>query len=167
LSPIKKLVHRVWWWVVSRLYPPTPIGGIGYMEVSEYTPEQSERIRNTLAGAMRELAQVDGGFSDAVTSQLRMVVAMRVAGPPIAGAAVWVRAYISRFDGAEATSARALACRLLWAAVYTKLHIEADRMGVVADETSIRQACFEEEVRFVKNFENWPDWLEYIQRDQP
>jgi hypothetical protein len=123
----------------------------------------AELVRVT-SEALSRISAAGQGFGELVTSHLQAVVA---AEDPSTTTAVSVRAYASDFRGHEAQNGHYLACQLVWAATATRLTWDARRTKRVIDQNALRDACWEAQKRFLSQFQNAYEWIEYLDPDHP
>jgi hypothetical protein len=100
------------------------------------------------------------GFSELVVDHLRFVAAMDVSRGEIQAS---VRGYVHPFVGPARTNGHALACRLVWVATCIPLERDAAAHRKPFDEGAIIRAANEAQRRFVQQFPNAEEWIEYLE----
>lgn len=157
------LIERVYWTIAKKLYRSRDVNGIDFVYVEADTGVSAQQIESTLAKALDVIANAKGGFGELVKSHLRLVAAIRV---PHAYASHNSRAYVSAFGGHEATNSRYLACQLVWAATSIRLSRDALARANAIDKVSVRRAAYEAQLRFVRQFGDSEQWVEYLEHNK-
>ena len=164
ISPIMRALHIGFWWLATRLYPTQVVKGLRLVVVTALPPDAIAAIQATLGGAMDDIAHAQGGFGELVGSHLRLVA---VLGDRHSYASPAVRAYISSFKGHERTSARYLACQLVWAATFVRLSRDARAFGTGTGNATIRRAAYDSQILYVSQFDDGPEWVRYLEANTP
>jgi hypothetical protein len=157
-------IERAYWAIAKKLYHGKNVNGIDFVFVEAETGVSAQQIESTLAKALDVIANAKGGFGELVKSHLRLVSAIRV---PHAYASQNSRAYVSAFRGHEATNSRYLACQLVWAATFIRLSRDALASTNAIDKASVRRAAYEAQLRFVRQFGDSEQWVEYLEHNKP
>lgn len=154
---------RAYWWFVRQVYTVHQVKGLEFIDVRADDRDSGD-LRAVLTEALEQISRARGGFGELVTSHLRFVGALGLPSPRIA---VGVRGYLTPFRGHERSSSQFLACRLIWAATSIRLHRDAQHSGRRVDRQAMSKACYEAEIRFVKQFDGWEQWVDYLKADEP
>jgi hypothetical protein len=112
-----------------------------------------------LSDALGRLSRAGQGFGELVTSHLRMVVATdHVAQAYVLPSSAWG----STFQDQARTNGHVLACHLVWAATAIRLARDAKAAGRKADRSAISDACWAAQQRFLNQFDDAEEWIEYM-----
>jgi hypothetical protein len=158
-------VERGWWRLLTRVY-----GGdaarAGSLELATIDVwPRTDRLEHSLAEAtsraLERISEARSGFGELVASHLRVVAAM----PGDAETRVHpnVAAYVCGFSGPERTSAHLWASHLVWAATVSRLARDAMLARGGWREPRIRQAAWEAQMRFLRQFEDSERWIQYLE----
>lgn len=157
----KAWIERAYWWWMLRTSSVELAGGLRFIHISTRGNRPASDVRAVLDSAMDRISRAKGGFGELVTSHLRFVTALDAPAPVVV---VYARGYVSPFQPPEMTNAHFLACRIIWAATYVRLSREALARGAERDLNAIRNAAYEAQLRFTKQFSDAAEWIEYLER---
>jgi hypothetical protein len=153
--------------MLKRLYRARRVSQSGlqldFVDLRLRAKRNPEEIRRVLSDALQRISVARSGFGELVTSHLKVLAAAGVSKEVILPAA---RVYMCSFDGAERTNGHYLACLLIWAATSLRLSRDAAVRGAPLDEEAISRACYDAQIRFVKQFPDWEKWVETLSADR-
>ena len=159
--------QRLYWWMLKRAYGAQCVSQSGlqleFVDIRVPATRNLEEVRRVLADALQRISIAKSGFGELVTSHLKVLAAANVSKEVILPAA---RVYMCSFDGAERTNGHYLACLLIWAATSLRLSRDAAAREVVPDDEAIVRACHDAQIRFVKQFPDWEQWVETLGVDK-
>jgi hypothetical protein len=161
---MRLFLERALWWSARRLFDTRRIGGIDFIYVGAWNHRTADDLEVVLTRALKLISAAKGGFGELVTSHLRLVGSLKGTMPYVSDN---MRAYFSRFRGPEATNGEYLACQLVWAATFIRLSRDSQARGVKPDLPTIRQAAHEAQLRFVRQFADSEQWVEYLEEIRP
>jgi hypothetical protein len=164
---VKKLLHQWYWSFARRLYGSEAIRRIEFIDMRSGRLASHNQLRTTITEALELIAGAGQAFRELVESEIQRIVAVDASRKSRGSASPLTHTYVSPFIGLEAHHSRLLACHLVWVAEYHRQFFLARSMGLALDPASVAHACFDTQVAFVKTFPDAPDWLEYLQLQQP
>ena len=133
------------------------------MDIRRPPRRDPDGLGTILTEALDLLSQAGQGFGELVTSHLRMVVATdHVARHYILPSSAWG----STFEDQSRINARVLACKLVWAAAAIRLARDAKATGLPVNRAGISAACWDAQQRFLRQFPDADEWIEYMEPDQ-
>lgn len=133
-----------------------------FMDVRRAPRHDPDALKAVLTEALERLSAARNGFGELVVDHLRLVVAAdHVEKHYDLGASAWG----SRFQGRERYDAHYLACHLIWAATAVRLARDAAHAKQSFDRARVRAACWEAQKRYLGQFADAEDWIEYMDPD--
>jgi hypothetical protein len=158
-------VERGWWRLLRRTYGAEPARA-GSLELATIDVRpSSERLEydfpSVTSRALQRVSEARGGFGELVTSHLRVVAAMP--GKTDSSVHPNVGAYVCAFIGPERTNHHYWAAHLVWAATVVRLARDAMMTGAVYRVPRIRQAAWDAQVRFLRQFEDSDRWIQSLE----
>jgi hypothetical protein len=159
---MRSWIERGYWAFMLRTSRVLNVRGLRFLYITAERDRPPEEITGALEEALRRISDARGGFGELVTSHLRFVAALD--GRPAATVLVHAQGYVSPFPRVEVDNPLFLACRLIWAATFIRLSRDALAQRGPRDLSRIRQAAHEAQKRFVNQFPDPGDWLEYLEQ---
>jgi hypothetical protein len=151
-------VERAYWSFMLRT-SSIPVRGLRFIYISALEGRPAADIHAALDDALARIGTAGAGFGELVTSHLRFMAALDA---PKAVALVHARGYSSPCPRVEVDNPQFLACRLIRAATHIRLSRDALAHGGLADPERIRKAAYEAQLRFVQQFPDPQEWIDYI-----
>ena len=158
---IRAWIEKGYWWWMLRTSTTIRMHGLSFVYISSKDDCPAHEIQRALADALDRISKAKGGFGELVTSHLRFVAALDA---PQSAVVYYARGYVSPFPSIECRNPHFLACRLIWAATYVRLSQDALGHERPRDLEAIRQASYEAQVRFTKQFADAQEWIEYLEK---
>jgi hypothetical protein len=153
-------VQRPLWWLARRIYKVERIGPLEFIDMRAHRDRDHGQMVATIEDALNSIKAAKGGFSEIVTDHLRFVAAMDVKRGEIQAT---VQGYVHPFAGPGRTNGQVLACRLVWVATCIRLERNAAAHEKPFNKEAIVRACNEAQRRFVEQFPNANEWIEYLE----
>jgi hypothetical protein len=154
-------VQQGLWWLARRIFAVHRIGDLDFLDLRADREKDTAQLQAVLRDALDRIAAAKGGYGELVTGHLRFVAAMDISDDRVMPA---VRGYVYAFKGEDRSNGHALACRLIWVATGIRLARDAAGQGRELNEAAVRRACYEAQVRFVKQFPDSEEWEAYLER---
>jgi hypothetical protein len=161
---MKGIIERAYWWWMLRTSRTIRINGVVFIYISAEANCPRTAIVAALREASKSVSVAGGGFGELVGSHLRLVAAVN---SKRGWVAPYVGGYVSSFPPIEVSNPYLLACRLVWAATVIRLSQDAFASKVPRDMAAIRRAAHEAQLRFVRQFPDNSEWVEYLEEDRP
>lgn len=130
-----------------------------FMDIRKSPNHDPHTLEKTLTDALERLSIAGQGFGELVTSHLLMVVATDYVGQAyVLPSRVWA----STFQDRSRTDGHILACMLIWAATSIRLARDAKAAGQPLKRISVRNACWNAQQRFLRQFDDAEMWIDYM-----
>lgn len=152
--------QRPLWWLARRIYRVETVGPFEFIDMRAARSGDHDELVRTLGEADAIIRLANAGFPELVADHLKLVAAMDI---PRGHIQANVRGYVHPFTGPTRNNPYVLACRLVWVATCLRLERDAAAYGRRFNEARIVEACEEAQRRFVRQFPNADEWIEYLE----
>ena len=130
-----------------------------FMDLRRPPQRDPAGLERVLTEALERLSRAGQGFGELVTSHVRLVVAVDHV---VQAYVLSSRAWGSTFQDPSRTNGHILACKLVWAAAAIRLARDAKAFGRAMDRDAIRDACWQAQQRYLRQFPDAEEWIDYM-----
>lgn len=162
---LRAALQRIHWWFLRKVNPVYDVGPLTVVVIHSAEEPAAKAIKS-LEEALNILRQAGNGFL-ALIKEFLVHVGLMEGFASRAGPAPLIRGGILNLSDKQFDNPRLVACHLLWLATYNKNMLMIHNGEQSLSRKEVLERCYESEVRLAKSFEDWPDWMEFLQYHLP